>query len=410
MSVCKFLRKIILIVSVILANISAQTSAAPFYRETFNFCETDIVTSSSAALYSNWSAFKDGSVIGKVGFLKINTPGSINHLLSYGSNPIGADNGGAFWPKATGALTIFTQEFPFDISKLSYVQYEQRLSGFDSVRKLNDGTQLAFLINNIWYISDQSVRQSDRGIFEPVTFAPHFLTYGTRNNKPGTGPYQPGNFGISLPRSGTVSAFGVFLANVHSKVRIDNFTLGDDSLIQYPTDNPGNISQCPSFQVPDVEGERKGSLFCEISKSKPLGKIKLKSFEKRKMLNAVKGNSLASKRDRGLLSLLFFNGLRIDSISNLTTADYFSVGSLQIISTTGVENQTLAVKANVKKAIDNYLINANLSHSRKISLFQLIDKKSDLAVNSAICQKDILKILKKYAGKAGLRKNLKISK
>lgn len=375
--------------------------ASPFYRETFKLCSALETSSKNAMDISGWKAFKGDSPVGKIGFLKINTPGSPDHPLAYNSFPVGAEDGAAFWSKNTQDLTVFTDEFSFDVASLALVQYQQRLSGLDSTKKNHDGTQLALLIGNTWYISDQMVRQRDRGIWETVSLAPSQLTYGTTPNTNGRGPKKPGNSNVKLPSFGTVTAFGIFINKVHGRVRIDNFTLGDLLLDARTPGEQGSASQCSSLTKPgSIYQEQTGKTeaegkFCSGRAARALGKVSTSKSLRSKLLLSISGDTLQAKRNRAVLALLLTNNLRIDNLVNVTVSDYFSVGSLQLLNASGVAKQTTALKLSVKRLVDEYLESSGYKASGKLPLLQSIDKKTGKATGSALCTGNIASLVRR---------------
>jgi len=375
--------------------------ASPFYRETFRLCSMLETSSKNAMDIAGWKAFKGDSPVGKIGFLKINTPGSPDHPVAFSSFPVGPEEGAAFWSKNTQDLTIFSDEFSFDVGSLALVQYQQRLSGLDSTRKNHDGTQLALLIGNTWYISDQMVRQRDRGVWESVSLAPSQLTYGTSPNTNGRGPKKPGNFNVKLPSSGIVTAFGVFINKVHGRVRIDNFTLSDLVLENRTPGEQGSANQCSSINLPggnvNGQGSEPEGKFCSGRSARALGKVSTSKSLRSKLLLSVGGKTLQAKRDRAVLALLLSNNLRVDNLVNVTISDYFTVGSIQLLNASGVAKQTTPVKPSVKRLVDEYIDASGSKSFGKLPLFQSIDKKSDKSTGSALCTGDIATLVKRQA-------------
>lgn len=234
---------------------SAQTTPKVFYKEKFGFC-TDS-TGAPAASDAQWIALKAGQPLGKPGYLKVFSYGNDSDGGSVNSDPIGLAQGYAFWSKAVYGLTIFSYEFPFDVRLLDSIDYEQKLSGVNANLEPN-GTRLALLINNFWYISDRIVRQQGKpgANWKPVSFRPFDETYGTTAYSSTVGPTSPLNFGLRLPGTGTVQAVGVFMEEVNGRVRLDNFringNISDGSGISTQEQAP-DTSRCP-FGSPDTGG------------------------------------------------------------------------------------------------------------------------------------------------------------
>lgn len=386
-------------------------TASPFYRETFRLCPSPETSSSNANEFAAWKAFKNDSPIGKIGFLKITRPGSPDHPAAYNSFPKGPDDGGAFWSKAALGLTIFTDEINFDVGNLSQIEYQQRLDGYDRNAKIRDGTQLILLIGDTWYISDQTVRQNVGGFWESVVWAPYKLTYGTTPNVSGRGPKRPKNFGVSLPQSGTVNAFGVYLPAATDRVRIDNFTVSDSLPELRTPGDQGSIDQCqdPGPQNPFPDGETRG-VFCQVPAAHALGKISASPDARKRLLAGVKGKSLIAARDRAILELLLSNHLRLDSLVNISVFDYYSVGSLQVLNTAGISRRTVPLRSRVKKLIDQYMLLAGLGKHGALPLFQSIDKRNGAITHAALCTEDLKKIVTRRARAARLKGQYKIGR
>lgn len=212
--------------------------ASALYRETFSYCPYRVNTRMSAALHTGWSSFRQNKFAIEGGILKVSVPGSNNNLASYNSFPVGTQDGAAIWTKPVTGFTIFTREGSFDISEVLRVQYDQRLDGA-SVGGVRDGSQLAFLINDTWYISDTIFRVKKRSQWESVDTALEGMTFGTSPNVLLRGPVIPANSGVALPASGRIKAFGVFFKRANGRIRLDNFTLLDGAPAgAYQADTP----------------------------------------------------------------------------------------------------------------------------------------------------------------------------
>ena len=386
---------------------SYGANATPFYRETFPLCSSLETSSKSALDIAGWKALQGDSPFGKGGYLKINIPGSPDHLAAFSSFPAGSAPGAAFWTRNAKELTIFTQEFSFDIANLALVEYQQRLSGLDSTLKHHDGTQLAFLIRNTWYISDQPVKQLDRGVWESVSLVPSELTYGTVSGRNGRGPTKPENANITLPSSGPVTAFGVFLSDVHGRVRIDNFTLSDLSLQPLVPSDSGADDRCvvsdpgPDNAVPGLGGSNESqpppARFCRRPKTRTFGKVNTSQSIKRSLLLSVTGESLEAKRNRAILGLLLSNNLRIEELVNLRIGDYFSARSSQFLRVAGKASRVVSIRASVKRLLDDYLAASGYSRFSKLPLLQFIGRKSGKPTGEALCAANIVSIVKNQA-------------
>lgn len=414
------MKAVTLFLFVFLTNVSIAT-ASPFYTETFRLCELYETSSKSAMDLAGWKAFRSNSLVGKVGFLKVNSPGSLSHPTSYNSDPRGPVEGSAFWSKNVSGLTVFTDEFAFDVSSLKIVQYEQRLGGYDIASKSKDGSQLALLIGRTWYISDQIVMQQNRGTWESVTYNPSELTFGTSPSRNGIGPERPGNFGIKLPLQGYVTAFGLFFPKVTGKVRIDNFSLSDSLLDLRLPGEQGSAAQCETLtgitsgsnnvsnsgeqtiSTPQLTGR-----FCEGISAKALGRVKADSQVKSLLLSSISGKSLLSQRDRAVIALLVKTNLRIDNLVNVAVRDYYSVGSIKLLNASGITRQTTPVRPKVQKLIEKYLSIAGLLNQGQMPLFQSLDSTEHKLTSSALCTADLKRIVLNRAKSAKLHRKIKI--
>jgi hypothetical protein len=228
-----------------------NAGATPFYREIFVRC--GVPGNDPRALDAvAWSALAGGRTIGNPHNLRVNTPGSPNVFIAINSFPFGTTPGAAFFPldepDIAKDLLIYTQEISFDVAALKFVRYDQRLSGRNGSD--NNGTHLAFLIGETWYISDQIFSQVQLGVWETVAVDPRSLTYGTTPFNGVVGPFRPQNSGLPLPLSGVVAGFGVFMRSVNDRVRLDNYELSDDALVEHDPGPQGSLSQCPTEEVP----------------------------------------------------------------------------------------------------------------------------------------------------------------
>jgi len=238
--------RIIAFLLLLALTLSSESQASPFYRDIFTRCGPSGSDDLKAVEAAGWQGIGAGNTIGQPGYLKVNTPGSPRVFLAINSDPVGTTPGALFFPRATRNLLLFTDEVSFDIGTLTAVEYDQRLSGRDAIDLKNNGTRLAFLINNVWYFSDKIFRMKVRSVWETVAVDPHNLTYGTSAFDGVEGPPRPTNSGIALPDVGTVTAFGLFLNDVEDRVRIDNFTLSDDQEMERNPGPQGSLDQCPS--------------------------------------------------------------------------------------------------------------------------------------------------------------------
>ena len=228
-----------------------------FYKETFQYCTSSL--GKPAADETAWMGLVTGLPKEKFSNLKVFSYGSAVIGGSINSAPLGKSQGYTFWFRPTYGLSVLTSELSFDVGLISKhpatVEYEQRLSGADASGVMNQ-TQLIFLIDDTWYISGTATRQVKSTSWEPVKLDPSTLLFGAVPYVAGLGAATPTQYNNSLPLTGTVRAFGVFVAEVNGRVRIDNFTLtttgtlpaGMSSVVEQTT-----VASCPATS-PDVTG------------------------------------------------------------------------------------------------------------------------------------------------------------
>ena len=249
-----------------LLSVVAAGAAAPrdvygesktFYKETFQYCTSSL--GKPAADETAWMGLVSGLPKEKFSNLKVFSYGSSLVGGSVNSAPHGKSQGYSFWFRPTYGLSVLTAERSFDVGLISKhpatVEYEQRLSGADAAGVMNQ-TQLIFLVDDTWYISGTATRQVKVTAWEPVKLDPSTLLYGVVPYVAGLGAATPSAYNNSLPLTGTVRAFGVFVAEVNGRVRIDNFTLtttgalpaGLSAAVQETT-----VASCPATS-PDVTG------------------------------------------------------------------------------------------------------------------------------------------------------------
>jgi hypothetical protein len=235
----------------------AQAESRVIYKETYQYCTASL--GKPAADETGWLGLVTGLPKEKFSNLKVFSYGSTIVGGSVNSVPQGKAEGYSFWFKPAYGVSFLTAEFPFDVGLISKnpssVEYEQRLSGIDAAGVMNQ-TQLIFLIDNTWYISGTATRQSSPFKWEPVKLDPSELLYGTVPYVNGLGAATPTAYNTSLPVTGTVRAFGVFLGEVNGRVRVDNFTISTSGSIPDGLSTavvPTSVTSCPATS-PDVSG------------------------------------------------------------------------------------------------------------------------------------------------------------
>lgn len=235
----------------------AAAESKTIYKETYQYCTASL--GKSAADEAGWMGLVTGLPKEKFSNLKVFSYGSSVIGGAVNSAPLGKAEGYSFWFKPAYGVSFLTSEFPFDVGLIakypSSVEYEQRLSGADAAGVMNQ-TQLIFLIDNNWYISGTATRQSKPSAWEPVKLDPSELLYGVVPYQTGLGAATPTAYNNSLPTTGTVQAFGVFVAEVNGRVRIDNFTITTTGPIPAELSTavqPPTVEACPATS-PDRSG------------------------------------------------------------------------------------------------------------------------------------------------------------
>jgi len=117
-----------------------------------------------------------------------------------------------------------------------------------------------------------------------------------------------------------------------------------------------------------------------------------------KLMKAVEGSDSASLRDKAILELLFSTGLRVSELCALTTETDFSLGEFSVRGKGG-KVRVVFVSDDAKEAVKIYL------KSRKDmseALFVRMGKEADKPLD----RRSIIRIIKKYATKAGIGKKV----
>lgn len=427
---------------------ASQSDAEPFYRETFEVSSEGSESGRDADALSGWRAFRSNSLVGRIGLLKISKPGSPAVTTAIGSSSTGAADGAAFWSRPVLGLTVFTDEVAVDVTSLNTIQYQQRLSGADIQSRISDGTRLALLIGTTWYISDQVVLQQNRGAWEAVTLGPKRLTYGTSSSRDGRGPEAPRNSGKRLPRSGQVSAFGVFVPIVNGRVRIDNYLLSKEQPEsvqppQLPPTSGSSSSATAGGSSTALAGEDEGddnggesssssstgsALSSSSSSSSPpststpvapsanwcsndrrrIGKVRLSANGQVRLLKAVRGRTLAAIRDRAILGLLFQQGVRVDSLRNLSMANYYSIGTAKILTIDASNSRGFVLKDAPGRALASYIKASGLRSRRTAPLFPKLNSGTGLL--EPLCPSDLQKLVRAYARTAKQNESLRFQR
>lgn len=394
--------------------------AGPVYRDTFQFCARSGTSSLEANLLVGWKALRKGKNLGDGGTIKASEKGSPNVLKAFRSFPIGATSGNLLWTKPTSGLTIFTDEFSFDIGSIKRVQFDQRFDGLNASNVERDGSKIAFLIGNIWFISDQTFNVAKRSVWETVDVDLSSLTWGMIVGSATTGPSAPKITGLGLPASGTVTAFGIFVPKVNDRVRIDNYTLKDASPEDaYGFGEEGDLTPCPSVNAqgtpvpsPTVPPTIKKDSFCSEAQVKALGSLKISRKAKQDLVRTLPARTLKGERDRAFFSLISFARPRLDLLTNVIVADYDRAnGTLRLPSSVrpdgffGTASSTIDIKLDkfsrsfMEKYLRRYLRDGNLLKP----LFPRVNRGTEKLISTALCSKQIKRLIRLRLARAGVR-------
>ncbi len=429
----------------------AQAETITLYRETFNYCTE--TRGKEAAMEANWVGLVAGYQQAKISNLKVVSYGVVDIGGSVNSNPIGLSQGYGFWFKPVYGLTLLTAEFQFDIGVLkntkALIHYKQRLSGIDPQGQANK-THLAILVDNIWYISEESVQQQQPGVWESAQLAPGMLTYGTVPYQAGTGPSTPTSFGSPLPSAGTVRAFGVYLDQVNGRVRIDNFMItgllpSDGSIspaiqgpdfslcpASSPDRNGGGVSPTPppdeddgdttpDRYVPDpvatptptpmtttapVEVHATVFKFCAIKEQGAGRQVVVASKARAAIFKKISGTTLVDLRDRALVALLAQRSMPLGSVVNIKRGDYNAEkGVITVVTRQVTKPIRIKLRGAALQAMQRYLAHAAAPTEVSAPLFT--DSGSTVHVlhfitQRALCLADLRGMLKARAKEANV--------
>ncbi len=384
-----------LLASTLCAATAVKAEPPTVYRETFGYCTGTI--GKDAASEVNWVGLVSGLPQAKISNLKVVSYGVLDVGRSVNSTPLGLAQGYSFWFKPVYGLTLLTAEFQFDVGLLknsqALVQYKQRLSGIDPAGQPNK-THLAVLVDNVWYISDQFVRQKMPGVWEAAEFAPGALSYGTAPYMVGLGPTKPADSGAPLPAAGTVRAFGIFMDEVNGRVRIDNFTIKgpppSDGSISTDEQEP-DVSLCPSSSpdrnggggsptpppdeddgdsnpdrfVPDpistptpVPVVSHGALyqFCAVKEQGAGRRVLVSGKTRAAILKKITGATLNELRDRVMVSLLAQRSMPLGALVNVKRGDYdHKTGMITLSTRTAAKPQRFKLRGAALRAMQAYL-------------------------------------------------------
>lgn len=424
------------------ANAQPQT----IYKETYTFC-TGTILGAEAAAQAGWLGLVSGLPQAKISNLKVFAYGNLEIGGSVNSNPVGLSQGYSFWFKPVYGLTVLTREFPFDVGLIknsnATVQYAQRLSGIDPTGQANK-TQLAFLIDNTWYISQEFSRQTKIGIWESVQFSPAALTYAMVPSVEGRGPAIPTVYNSPLPAAGTVRAFGVFLDEVNGRVRVDNFKISTvlpagslistavqtSDVMQCPADSPDRTGDGDPQDPPDeddqdtdpdqdipedpkptpfptltpgpIEDDVNIFSFCPIKQQGTGRKVQISRQTMKAMLRKVKRDTLVNQRDRAIITLLGQRAMPLGAFVNMKVGDFDASSTILTASTrAGARPLKLKLRRTQLGALQQYLGTTGAPKESGAPLFLSSASQVHHSVTlTAVCSTELKRMLRTRAVKA----------
>jgi len=399
---------------------TASADPTTIYKETFQYCTGSI--GKDAAAETGWIGIKSGTLQGRISNLKVFSYGSAQIGGSVNSTPQGKAQGYTFWFRPVYGLAVLTAEMSFDVSLISkgpaFVEYEQRLSGVDA-NGVPNKTQLTFLVDQKWYISGSPVSQVKPGVWEPVKVDPSKLKYGVVPYVAGVGPEIPTSYSESLPASGKVRAFGVFLQEVNGRVRIDNFAIQTTGTIP-----PGlsteikqtAVSSCPAGS-PDRSGEPQPTptpgpddgdggtdqgtppgptptpgptdggqaAFCDVKQQGAGMRVNISQRSRAAFTNSGAKKGAVALRDRAIAQLYASRLMPVGALVNARIGDYNPVlGTLRVTLKRGQASQAIRLTRFGRAALNNYMQTIAVAGSVTDPLF-LSASGQALAPKKAAC-------------------------
>lgn len=423
---------------------AANAETRIFYRETFQYCTASL--GKPAADETGWLGLVTGLPKEKFSNLKVFSYGSSIVGNAVNSAPNGRAEGYSFWFKPTYGLSVLTTEFSFDVGLLSKypssVEYEQRLSGVDAAGTFNQ-TQLIFLVDNDWYISGAATRQSKAGTWEPVNLDPSQLLYGKVPYVAGLGAAAPAAYNNSLPTTGTVRAFGIFMIEVNGRVRIDNFRLtttgpipqGMSTAIQSasvslcpptspdvtgapvptPTPDPDDSDDGidrgtpeplfpPGVQTPAPVPNVQAASFCSTKEQGVGLKVRVAKNSRKAFITKGIAQNGAGLRDKALASLFSSRLMPIGAAVNVRIGDYNpSAGTLKVSLKKGATPTSIKLARAVQINLKRYIASLGSQVTASDPMFGVVATgQPSVDIKRAACSAELKLALTRRAKVAGL--------
>ncbi len=431
-------------------NVHAESKT--IYRETFQYCTSSM--GKPAADETSWMGLVTGLPKEKFSNLKVFSYGSSIIGGAINSAPHGKAQGYSFWFRPTYGLSVLTAELSFDVGLLSKypatVEYEQRLSGADAAGVMNQ-TQLIFLIDDTWYISGTATRQVKATSWEPVKLDPSSLLYGVVPYVAGLGAATPTVYNNSLPTTGTVRAFGVFVAEVNGRVRVDNFTLtttgplpaGLSTAVQVtstavcPATSPDVTGAVAPSPTPDPEDTDEGidrgtpespnvptppllpsqptplptpiatiapASFCPTNEQGAGRRVKVARSQQRAFISKGISKTSVGLRDRALAHLYATRSMPVGAAVNVRIGDYDSAtGKLKLSLTRNAPAKSVALPKPVRSTLKRYIASLGAGIAGTDPLFgAVIGGGASLDTKRAACYPELKGVMTKRARAARL--------
>lgn len=418
---------------------TAVADSSTIYKETFPYCTGSI--GKDAAAETGWIALVSGLPQAKISNLKV---------FSYGSNAIGGDvnsspqgksQGYTFWFRPVYGLSFLTAEMSFDVSLISQqpalVEYEQRLSGVDEAGVPNE-TQLLFLVDNQWYISETAARQNRPGIWEPVKIDPSQLKYGVVPYVAPLGAQIPAAYTESLPATGKVKAFGVFVGKVNGRVRIDNFSIQTSAtvpssivlatrtptfsgcpesspdrtgdVVPTPTPDPDDGDSGTDYGTPDptptpiTTPPQVGPKFCPVAEQGAGQRVNIPAAARTPFTSAGFSKGVVGLRDRAIAQIYAARSIPLGALVNLRAMDYNGRrGTLKVTLRKGAAPKSIKLSRVARVALNRYIAASGAGKAATDPLFvAAIKRGKSLEVKSAMCAREIKRLVTRRARMAKL--------
>jgi hypothetical protein len=424
------------------APLQAWAESSAIYKETYRYCTASL--GKPAADESGWFALVTGLPKEKFSNLKVFSYGSSIVGGAVNSSPNGKAEGYSFWFKPTYGVSFLTSEFPFDVGLVSKypstVEYEQRLSGVDAAGVMNQ-TQLIFLIDDNWYISGTATRQSKPTGWEPVRLDPSELLYGVVPYVTGLGAATPTSYNTSLPTTGTVRAFGIFVAEVNGRVRIDNFTItttgptpeGMSTAVQSssvalcpaaspdvtgvpvpsatpdPDDSDGGVDRgtpeppLPPGLTPGAPNPRvQDASFCSTNQQGAGLKVRVSRRSIKAFVTKGLDTGTVGLRDKALAYLYATRVMPIGALVNVRVGDYdASARTLKVSLKKGAPTTSVKLSRPVQASLKRYIASLGAQTSATDPMFGAVTT-GNVDVKTAACSPELKRVIAQRAKSAKL--------